>query len=161
MVLPRVMHPASFGQALLLSAIVSLSGCGKDDFRDPGDGAPVRGIAMADCAPWDGAATSLFFAAEGLDRLPPPPPYLHLVVYDAGSALPAATFVLGENRAGSGIAVRCTSDRDCATAEGGRVEFAASPDDSTLSGAYRISLPDGVLSSTFTARWVRREALCG
>lgn len=153
--------PHLTGPALLIIAVSISGGCGKAEIRDPTGGAPVEGVLLADCAPWDGAATSLFFAPEGLQHLPPPPPYLQIVVYASGSGLAAARFVLGENRAGSGIAVRCASTRECATADSGTVEFRLGPDDSTLSGAYRIYFPDHLISSAFRARWVLREAMCG
>lgn len=122
---------------------------------------PTLGVALADCAPWDGAATSLFLSDRGVDGLPPLPPYLQVIVYTGGDQLPGTTVRLGEDRAGSGLAVRCESSAACATADAGTVEFAPVTDDSTLTGAYRLAFPDGTISRAFRARWIRRVALCG
>lgn len=143
------------------AAYYVLSVGGNPDAAPPGGEARTSGIAVADCAPWDGAATSLFLAEAGVEGLPPSPPYLQIIVYQDGSTLPGGTIRLGEDQAGSGTAVRCDSRTACATADGGTIEFAAAADDSTLSGAYRLSFPDGTESGAFRARWTRKVALCG
>jgi tryptophan-rich sensory protein len=122
----------------------------------------VTGVAAADCAPWDGAATSIYLSADAdLERLPPPVPYLQLVIYQAGAQLPGLRVKLGGQEAGSGIAVRCQSSGECTTSSNGSIEFDASAPDGTLAGAYRLGFADGPISGTFRATWSRRAALCG
>jgi tryptophan-rich sensory protein len=135
--------------------------------RNPPDGLvgqarPVVGIAVADCAPWDGAATSIYISEVGdAERLPPAAPYLHIIVYEAGERLPGLQVTLGGQDAGSGAAVRCQADDECAASNAGTVEFGKSEPDGALLGAYRLEFADGPVSGTFRALWNRRTAMCG
>jgi len=123
---------------------------------------PVVGIAAADCAPWDGVATSIYLSEVGdAERLPPAAPYLHIIIYEAGDRLSGLRVTLGGQDPGSGVAVRCQTDDECAASNAGTVEFGRSAPDGTLLGAYRLEFTDGPVSGTFRATWTPRTAMCG
>jgi benzodiazapine receptor len=123
---------------------------------------PVLAIAAADCAPWDGAATSIYLSEVGdAVRLPPPAPYLHIIIYEDGERLSGLHVTLGGQDAGSGTAVRCQADDQCSAANAGTVEFGRAEADGTLLGKYGLEFADGPVSGTFRATWTRRTAMCG
>lgn len=124
-------------------------------------GPPSSGVAVADCAPWDGSATSIFLSDAPGERLPPPLPYLQLIVYEPGARLSTRRIELGRMEDGSGIAVRCQAGGGCATSNRGTVEFDAPGPDRSLAGAYRIIFAGDTVAGTFRARWSPRAAICG
>ena len=120
--------------------------------------APMVGVAAADCAPWDGAATSIYLSRSAD---PSRPAELQLVVYLSGEGLPGRRIELGRQEAGSGIALHCESSASCTTSSAGVIEFAAPAEAEVLAGAYRVEFDNGVVAGTFRATWSRRVALCG
>jgi hypothetical protein len=120
--------------------------------------APMVGVAAADCAPWDGAATSIYLSSSAD---PSAPPELQLVVYLGGEGLPGRRVELGRQEAGSGIALRCDSPSSCTTSSAGVIEFALSAEAGVLAGAYRVEFDERAVAGTFRATWSRRVALCG
>jgi len=124
-------------------------------------GPPTLGVAVADCAPWDGSATSIFLSDAPDERLPPPLPYLQLIIYEPGPRLTTRRIELGRMEDGSGIALRCQSGGACATSNRGTVEFDAPGPDGSLAGAYRIIFSGDTVAGTFRAGWSPRTAICG
>ncbi len=124
-------------------------------------GPPSPGVAVADCAPWDGSATSIFLSDSPDERLPPPLPYLQLIIYEPGSRLSARRIELGRMEAGSGISVRCLSGGECATTNRGWVAFEATDPDGALLGSYQLHFASDTVSGAFRARWSTRAAICG
>lgn len=120
--------------------------------------APLVGVAAADCAPWDGAATSIYLSRSAD---PSGPPELQLVVYLSGEGLPGRRIELGRQEAGSGIALHCESPLSCTTSSAGMVEFSSPAEAGVLAGAYRVEFDDGVVAGTFRVTWSKRVALCG
>lgn len=120
--------------------------------------APLVGVAAADCAPWDGAATSIYLSRSAE---PSSPPELQLVVYLSVEGLPGRRIELGRQEAGSGIALHCESPSACTTSSAGIVEFSSPAEAGVLAGAYRVEFDDGVVAGTFRATWSKRVALCG
>ncbi len=120
--------------------------------------APLVGVAAADCAPWDGAATSIYLS-KSAD--PTGPPELQLVVYLSGESLPGRRIELGRQEAGSGIALHCESPASCTSSSAGVIEFASPAGDGVLAGSYRVEFDDRIVAGTFRATWSRRAALCG
>ncbi len=120
--------------------------------------APLVGVAAADCAPWDGAATSIYLSRSAD---PSSPPELQLVVYLSVEGLPGRRIELGRQEAGSGIALHCESPSACTTSSAGIVEFSSPAEAGVLAGAYRVEFVDGVVAGTFRATWSKRVALCG
>jgi benzodiazapine receptor len=137
--------------------------------RNPG-GVPgpfesrTRGLAVADCAPWDGAATSIYLVpGRELTALPPEGPYLQLIVYQPGNALPGRRVDISrqEGNLSSGIAVRCGADRACASTNLGTITFEPTTTGADLLGSYRLSFNGDSMAGTFRAAWLPRVALCG
>jgi benzodiazapine receptor len=127
-----------------------------------GVGGPASlGVAVADCAPWDGSATSIFLSDAPGERLPPPLPYLQVIIYEPGPRLFTRRIDLGRMEDGSGIALRCQTGGGCATSNRGTVEFDAPGPDGSLAGAYRIIFAGDTVAGTFRARWSPRTAICG
>jgi benzodiazapine receptor len=128
----------------------------------PTPAGPTRGVAAADCAPWDGAATSLYLA-DGAEAgtLPPRAPFLHIALYDPPERLGGATVTLGRSEAGSGTAVWCEAESRCSPASSGAVEIDAFLPGEDLTGSYLISFPDHQVTAPFRATWYARRALCG
>jgi len=136
--------------------------------RNPGGvpaavpGKPALGVAAADCAPWDGSATSIYLSEEtDLERLPPAPPYLQLIIYESGARLSMLRVTLGRQEEGSGIAVRCGLGGKCASSSMGTVQFDLLEPGGDLIGSYQVDFAGGVVAGTFRARWSSRAALCG
>lgn len=129
---------------------------------DPG---PVQlGVAVDDCAPWDGPATSIYVSAAGaLASLPPPEPYLQLVVYQPGARLPGSRVDLSRQNGtmGAGIAVRCVPGGECASTGVGTIEFESTAPGDALSGSYRLSFDGEPVKGAFLAHWIPRVATCG
>lgn len=121
-----------------------------------------EGIAAADCAPWDGSATSIYLSEGGdLKRLPPTPPYLHLIVYQTGDQLPNLRVELGRQESGSGLALRCNAAGECATSNAGVIEFDRSEPDSAVTGSYLLDFAGDSVAGRFLAHWSSRAAICG
>ena len=123
---------------------------------------PASGVAVADCAPWDGAATSIYLSsAPAAERLPPTAPYLQLIVYESGDRLHGLRVTLGAQEAGSGLAIRCQPGGECAASHGGTIEFSSSDTAGILAGAYRLTFADGPVAGSFRVLRSHRTALCG
>ncbi len=137
--------------------------------RNPQGAAPVAGvravgIAAADCAPWDGAATSIYLSADtDVVSLPPPDAYLHLIVYQSGDKLSGRRVDIShrDGNTGTGIAVRCQSAGDCASTSVGIIEFDRVEPGADLTGSYRLMFNDEPALGTFRASWIARSAICG
>jgi benzodiazapine receptor len=136
--------------------------------RNPGErplsvaGPLSQGVAVADCAPYDGPATSIFLSeSSDIDTLPPAPPYLQLIIYEPGARLSARRVEFGRVEGGSGIALRCQPGGECATTNRGTVEFGAPQEDGSLLGSYRLTFSGDTVAGTFRARWSSRVAICG
>ncbi len=149
------------GIAVLL---VSAIGCGGAR-EQPAPNLPAilsTGVAAADCAPWDGSATSIFLSDSiDLELLPPAPPYLHLIVYEPGGRLPGREVRLGRLESGSGLVVRCAPDGGCATSNRGVITFDAGAPEGTLGGSYTLLFSGDTVAGTFIVRWSARAAICG
>jgi tryptophan-rich sensory protein len=128
----------------------------------PTPAGPTRGVAAADCAPWDGSATSLYLSdGPGADSLPASAPFLHIALYDTPERLSGRLITLGRSEAGSGIAVWCQTESACAQATSGTVEFDRFTPGAELTGSYLLDFPDGRVTAAFHAGWYPRRALCG
>lgn len=135
--------------------------------RNPGgvpaiSGPVTAGIATDDCAPWDGRATTIYLsAANGSDAVPPAPPYLQITLYESRAELAGGRVRLGQLAAGSGIAVRCTGERNCTSSSTGEVTIDQAPPEGALTGSYRVELNGETLTGRFRALWRPRSILCG
>ena len=115
--------------------------------------APLVGVAAADCAPWDGAATSIYLSRSAD---PSSPPELQLVVYLSGEGLPGRRIELGRQEAGSGIALHCESPSSCTTSNTGTVEFSSPAEAGVLASGILmlgVSLTTRPASDAATSRF--------
>lgn len=143
-------------RALMLIAL-GLGGCAAE-----AGGAPEQewryAVAHADCAPWDGAATTIELSQSPSGQ-PMTGPYLHISVY-RGISDNAGRSVLDGMQSGSLSATLCTAEGACVSAVSGWVDLA--PKESTLSGQYNLKLSDGrTISSRFIAPVTSMRVLCG
>jgi hypothetical protein len=116
---------------------------------------------MADCAPWDGPATTVYLTAAPGDSLRMPAPFLRLTVYRRVSGLPGSRF---EWPAREQVAAgnRCMTEESCEVAGSGQIRFHAGQSDSLLAGEFELHFSDGsVEQGRFRAIWVARRILCG
>jgi len=113
----------------------------------PSGGEPTEAwpyaVAQADCAPWDGAATSVYLTAEPLNAGQASPlPVLRLSVYRGMSGVQGKRWPLGEPGPDGAVAVYCALDAECAGATSGWIQFDSGPA-GQLSGQYSVIFPDG------------------
>lgn len=119
-------------------------------------------VARADCAPWDGAATSVYLTASPADSThSTPTPFLRLGVYHHLAGVRGARWPLGENGPDGAVAVFCGAESACVNAAAGWIEFApgsAGP----LTGQYDVMFPDGSRrAGHFSAPVQDIAVLCG
>jgi hypothetical protein len=143
-------------RALMLIAL-GLSGCAAE-----AGGVPEQewryAVAHADCAPWDGAATTIELS-DSPSGQPMTAPYLHISVY-RGISDNAGRAVLDGMQSGSLSATMCTAEGACVSVDSGWVDLA--PKESTLAGQYSLHLSDGrTISGKFTAPIISMRVLCG
>ena len=119
-------------------------------------------VARADCAPWDGAATSVYLTASPADSThSTPTPFLRLGVYHHLDGVRGSRWPLGENGPDGAVAVFCVAASACVNAASGWIEFAhrrAGP----LTGQYDVTFPDGFRrAGHFSAPVQDIAVLCG
>lgn len=119
-------------------------------------------VARADCAPWDGAATSVYLTASPADSTPSTPtPFLRLGVYHHLDGVRGARWPLGENGPDGAVAVFCAAEAACVNAQSGWVEFAPGQS-GPLAGQYDVTFPDGSRrAGHFSAPVQEIAVLCG
>ena len=117
--------------------------------------------AVADCAPWDGPAVTLYLTARPADSSGFPLPHLRISVWRDAHELPGHSFAWPADRQ-VGAAARCETPTDCRAASSGRVTFAAADPDSALSGSTELTFPGGTTTSgSFRAVWRKTRVMCG
>lgn len=122
---------------------------------------PVAGY-YADCAPWDGPALTLVFAAAGADPAAPGVPHLRISTYRPPSVLPGSSFDWRGTDHNYGHAELCRSEGACEVPHAVEVEFDALLNDGSLRGELSVGLIDGrVISGAFEAEVVQTTFLCG
>ncbi len=143
---------------LLVACILSLGGCAAEAGDDPGKTWRYA-EARPDCAPWDGAATSVLLSDSAVTP-DVQPPYLRISAY---VPLPTGEVRADVETSGAGglAASWCETGSSCVWANRGWVRL--SPRNGTIEGRYQIHLADGrTLAGSFSAP-VRTEppVLCG
>lgn len=117
--------------------------------------------ASADCAPWDGAATSIFLSGTAEDSAAAYP-LLRLTVYHDLGSVSDARWAVGGTGADAAAPVLCPAEGTCAQAKSGWVEFAPRAGDGALVGRYDVTFADGQrLRGQFRAPVVATHPLCG
>ena len=141
----------------LLLLALGLGGCAAG-----ADGTPARvwtyADAQPDCAPWDGAATTIQLSdspiGDSLSR-----PYVRLSIYRSLSGIDGQTRMDG-SKPGSMWAEFCAQDGACTPADEGWVDLTT--ESGKVRGAYQLQLSDGRSESgSFVAVIRDRQNLCG
>lgn len=155
--------------AMAVAAVLATACDGPGALPAPPDAYP-HATAMADCAPWDGAAISVFLSSEPADPEAPigsevPRPHLWVSVYDGVNALAGERFEIDQER--SAGAALCADEGPCLPATGGWIRFRDASPDGLLTGELEVEVgpsdAGGVrtLAGGFRAVWLEREVLCG
>jgi hypothetical protein len=144
----------------LLWAVALTAACaGPQDTTPEMRWARVR--ASADCAPWDGAATSVFLSGSATDSAAVYPS-LRLTVYHDLESVSGARWQVGESGADAAAPVLCPTEGACTAATQGWIEFAPRAGDGALIGRYDVTFPGGQrMRGQFHAPVDPTRALCG
>ena len=121
--------------------------------------------ASPDCAPWDGAAMSIYLGASPVfstGTIPDSTPYLNVVVWRAPESLAGGTFdVSAVSKLGAAVICR-RSPTDCERASAGTVHFRSARRNGAFEGTIDVTFPKrGRVAGGFHATWHPRLALCG
>jgi hypothetical protein len=118
-------------------------------------------MAMADCAPWDGPATSVYLTqAPYDDQLATP--FLRLTIYHGLSEVPGRRWEVGAGHDKDGAPWLCPATGDCTTARAGWIAFEVRTGEGPLRGSYDLSFENGRRAiGRFVAPVIERLALCG
>jgi len=141
----------------LLLVVLGLGGCSAQAGDVPGQEWRYA-ETHADCAPWDGAATTITLSDAPIGSTPTDF-YLVLSVYRSPSDVDGTTRIDG--RQAEGMSARlCPAVGDCVPAQEGSVTLTTT--DSGIGGRYALRLSDGRrLTGSFRARMVAFRVLCG
>jgi len=140
---------------------LALAGCSSELIpTNPPAGFP-HAYAVADCAPWDGPAVTVYLTARPADSTEFPWPQVRISIWRGAETLPGQSFAWPSD-VQVGAATRCTDPTACETASTARVSFTAATGDSTLSGYTQMTFPGGApLGGAFRAIWRATQAMCG
>lgn len=100
-------------------------------------------VARADCAPWDGAAASVYLTDTAADSAGPiAAPLLRLSVYHEMAGVRGRRWTLGGSGPDGAVAVYCDAQEACVSASTGWIEFTPG-EQGPLAGRYDVTFPDG------------------
>lgn len=118
-------------------------------------------VAMADCAPWDGPATTVYLTQVPYsDSLPSPS--LRLALYHGIDEVAGRRWSVGLDNDRDGLPSYCPVLGDCVLTRSGWVEFEARDASGPLAGSYDLILQNGRrITGQFAAPVMERLALCG
>ena len=150
---------------LSLGLAGGLSGCGAHS-TPPSELGPPAGygyaVAMADCAPWDALAVTLYLTPTRATSESIAPPFLRVSVYSSPRTVAGRAFEWTGSMSQVGTASRCQSGSACLSAEAGGIRFDSPRPDSSLAGTVDVRFPDGSATrGSFQAGWRGPPALCG
>jgi hypothetical protein len=144
----------------VLAMILAIGACTASAGSAP-DTEWKRAWATADCAPWDGAATSVYMSDGPEDSLAAYP-FLRISVYHDLSSVAGARWAIGGSGQDGASGVLCAPGSTCASATGGWVEFDGAPAGGPLRGRYQLTMPDGHrLTGSFSAPVRQTAVMCG
>jgi hypothetical protein len=145
---------------LIAAALAACRGQASAPPATPPPGYPYA-YAVADCAPWDGAAVTLYLTARAADSTDFPWPQLRISVWRGVATLSGQTFSWPADQQ-VGSAARCTGPDSCQLASAARITFAPAPNDTSLAGFTELTFPGGeMLRGGFRAAWRRTRVMCG
>lgn len=144
----------------VLALIIAIGGCTASAGSVPGT-EWKRAWVTADCAPWDGAATSVYMTDAPEDSVTAYP-LLRISVYHELGSVTGARWSIGESREDGAAGVLCGPGTDCTSATGGWVEFVRTTRAGALAGRYEFTMPDGRrLAGSFVAPVRQTRVMCG
>jgi hypothetical protein len=128
---------------------------------DPPDGLNVAWF-HDDCAPWDGAATSLYLGRERAKAVFHPDfPYLHVALYSNSLRFRTGERLRFEVPGHQGHARYCREEGACSTARAVSMEF-SKIDGNLLEGRIEVLFDGGTpIRGGFRATRMPFQALCG
>jgi hypothetical protein len=136
------------GDTRVALAVCLAAACGgaAHDTPDPPPGLEVSWV-LDDCAPWDGAATTIHLAyAKPEDVLSAPYPHVWISLYYPRSELPGRTLTWATDELNVGGAMWCVAEGECQAASRARVRIQRrAADSATLSGSLRLEFPDNTI----------------
>jgi hypothetical protein len=119
-------------------------------------------VMMADCAPWDGAATTIMLSNAEVTRESNPRPLLWLSIDTSSGVVGGHRWPLGQSKDGGGHAAWCPLDGECTTSTSGWVEVGTVTSGQAIKGQYHVTFLSGrTLESEFSATFDPRRVLCG
>lgn len=127
---------------------------------------PPPGLTEAwfhdDCAPWDGAALSLYLGPEPSDTVFAAPfPHLRVSIYSSLTQLPTGERLRFEVPGNRAHAVYCETEEDCRPATGITLELSEIEPD-LIAGSLEILFETGPpVAGSFRASRIPFQALCG
>ncbi|MDH4132677.1 MAG: hypothetical protein OEW17_07790 [Gemmatimonadota bacterium] len=127
----------------------------------PAAGEWDHAVAIGECAPWDGAATTVYLTEVPYsDQLPRP--YLRLAVYHGINEVAGQRWDVGAGHEQDGLPSLCPAGGACVNARSGWIAFGARSAEDPLEGSYDITFENGQrLAGGFSAPVLERLALCG
>ncbi len=144
----------------MLAALVAIGACSASAGSAPDPGWK-RAWASADCAPWDGAAASVYMSDAPEDSVSAYP-MLRISVYHHIASVAGARWAIGGSGPDGAAGVLCAPGSNCTSATGGWVEFERATPDGALHGRCQLTMPDGRrLHGSFVAPVRRTAVLCG
>jgi len=142
---------------IVLLAVAMLAAC-SDPVAGPVDYAYTW--AVNDCAPWDGAAVTVYFSTSGPDAGSIVPPYLSVSVWTDPLQLVGRSHTIAGAQA-DGAASLCDRAGSCRTADAGWIRFDAFESEERLDGVIRVQFGADVVEGSFSAQWRDGQPLCG
>lgn len=145
-----------------LVLILALLACDGGPAGEDSNESWAYAVARPDCAPWDGAATSVYLTAEPADSgFATPTPSLTLGVYHHLDGVRGARWLLGDSGPDAAVAMFCSAESACVSATSGWIEFTPGRG-GPLSGQYNVTFPDGSRrAGHFSAPVQDIAVLCG
>jgi hypothetical protein len=114
------------------------------------------------CAPWDGAAITVFLTEQPTAEPFPPAPYSAISVYRSLAEVLGRRFELTEATGSLGAGQVCPSTGACYPARGVAISFQGLNPDSTVGLTYRLEASPGqVTGGRVRARLSALRRLCG
>jgi len=147
--------------ALALSAPAACSG--PDDPTMEGPTAFAHAAYHDDCAPWDGAAVTLYLSDQAVPGPHSPPrPHVSVALYRPLGSLVGSTFRWEGRDGQQGHVSRCPAQGDCQEASAVWIRLVSLGPDGLLEGEVRLDFGVGdVVEGTFEAVRIPFEPLCG
>ncbi len=117
--------------------------------------------AGPDCAPWDGSAVTILFAAALPTADSVRPPYLRVSLWKDLESLEGHTWRWPVTES-IGAASLCTTEDDCRAASKATIWIEPVGPDSAIAGRLRLEFSDRpTLAGSFRAPWRTRRGRCG